>query len=58
MISFGRYSKTIVAVVTAIIAFATVVVVSPDSAISSAEWLGGAVGLAGALGVYSVNNNG
>jgi hypothetical protein len=56
MISFGPYSKTILAVVGALVAFATLVVTSEPSAISSSEWLSLAVGLAAAIGVYGVSN--
>jgi len=56
MISFGKYSKTITAVVGACIAFAALVVTSDPSDISSSEWLSGAIGLATALGVYTVAN--
>ena len=56
MISFGKYSKTITAVVGAAIAFAALVVTSDAVDISSSEWLSGAVGLATALGVYGVTN--
>ncbi len=48
--------KTLTAVVTALLSFATNVVLSSPAAITSAEWLGGAVGLAGSLGVYAVAN--
>lgn len=50
------YRKTLVAVVGAIIAFATLVITSDPSSITSAEWLSGAIGLATALGVYGIAN--
>ena len=52
----AQHRKSIVAVVTALLAFATSVVLSPAAAISSAEWLAGAVTLAGALGIYATPN--
>lgn len=52
----GKYRKTIIAVVGAGVAFGTLVVTSPQAAISSSEWLSGAVGLATALGVYAAPN--
>lgn len=55
--SFGKYTKAVTALVGAAIAFATLVVTSPQSAISSSEWLSGAVGLATALGVYGLGNS-
>lgn len=56
--NFGRYTKTVTALVGAGIAFATLVITSAPSAISSSEWLSGAIGLATALGVYSLPNKG
>ncbi len=55
---FGTYTKTITALVGAAIAFATLVITSAPSAISSSEWLSAAVGLATALGVYALPNSG
>ena len=52
----NAYRKTIVAVVGAGIAFATLVVTSPAGPISSSEWLSGAITLATALGVYGIGN--
>ncbi len=52
----GRYTKALTALVTAVIAWVTVVTQSPAGPISSSEWLAGAVLLAGALGVYHVTN--
>ena len=53
-----NYRKTVVAVVGAAIGFATLVVTSEPAAITSSEWLSGAIGLATALGVYRVANEG
>jgi hypothetical protein len=53
---FGRYTKTVAAFVGAAIAFGTLVVTSPQAAISSSEWLSGGIGLATALGVYVLPN--
>lgn len=50
------YRKTIVAVVGACAAFATLVVTSAPAEITSSEWLSGGIGLAAALGVYGVAN--
>ncbi len=50
------HRKTIAAVVGAGAAFATLVVTSTPTAITSSEWLSGAVGLATALGVYLAPN--
>lgn len=51
-----KYRKTIVAVVGAGAAFATLVVTSEPAAITAPEWLSGGIGLATALGVYGVTN--
>ena len=50
------FNKTIVAVVTGAIGWATLVVNSPAAHISASEWIVGATYLATALGVYSVSN--
>ena len=54
----AKYRKTIVAVVGAAIGFATLVVTSAPAAPTAPEYLAGAVGLATALGVYRVTNEG
>ena len=51
---FGRYNKSLTALVGAVISFATLVITSNQTAISSSEWLAGAIGIATALGVYAV----
>lgn len=56
MISFGRYSKTIAAVVAGAIGWATLVVNSAPSAITASEWIAGATYLGIALGVLTVTN--
>lgn len=56
MMNLAPYRKTVVAVVGAVIAFATLVVTSPSGPITSSEWLSGAIGLATALGVYGLAN--
>lgn len=56
VILFGRYTKTITALVGAAIAFATLVITSDSVDITSSEWLSGAIGLATALGVYAAPN--
>ncbi len=50
------YRKTVAAVVTGLIGWATVVVVSEPTNITATEWLGLAIALATALGVYAVPN--
>lgn len=52
----GKYRKSITAIVGAGIAFATLVITSPQSAISASEWLSGGIGLATAVGVYGIAN--
>lgn len=52
----SQYRKTITAIVVGLIGWAGVVITSPRSTISASEWLGLAVALATALGVYSVPN--
>ncbi len=52
----SKYRKTIAAVVTGAIGWAAAVVASDSSAITAAEWIGGATALAVALGVYIVPN--
>ncbi len=55
---YRRNKKSVVAVCGAGIAFASLVVTSPSAAITSPEWLSGAIGLATALGVYQATNEG
>ena len=54
--NLGAYNKTITALVTGLIGWAAVVVTSARGSISSSEWLGLAVAVATALGVYAVPN--
>jgi hypothetical protein len=56
MISFGKYSKTIVAVVGAFILWAKLVVDSPSADVTSGEWIALLIGIATAIGVYGVTN--
>lgn len=56
MNNLPAYRKTIAAIVTGLIGWATVVVTSDASAITSSEWLGLAVAVATAVGVYSIPN--
>lgn len=49
-------NKFISAVVTATIGWGFVVVASPAADITASEWMGLAVGIATALGVYAVPN--
>ncbi len=57
MISFGKYSKTITALVGGALAWSLVVLDSAPNAITGNEWWLGAVELATALGVYTVANS-
>lgn len=52
-----RYNKLIVAVVSGVIGWATLVVNSAPAHISASEWIVGATYLATALGVYSIPNS-
>lgn len=52
----SRYSKTISAVITGAIGWATLVVNSASGPITSGEWIVGATALATALGVYTFSN--
>lgn len=54
---FGEARKSITAAVGVGIGFATLVVVSEPKAITSAEWLSLAIGVATALGVYGNPND-
>ncbi len=56
--NLSKYRKTIVAVIGAGAAFATLVVTSEPAAITASEWLSGGIGLATALGVYGTRNEG
>lgn len=51
------YAKAITALVGAAIGFATLVITSEPAAISAAEWLAGAIGLATSIGVYAAPND-
>lgn len=53
----SKYKKSLTAVCGAVIAFATLVITSAPAAITASEWLSGGIGLATALGVYSVANS-
>lgn len=52
----AKYRKTITAIVTGAIGWATMVVASNSGPITPAEWIAGATALATALGVYAVPN--
>ncbi len=54
---FGNYNKFVTALVGAAISFATLVITSDPTNITSPEILAGVVGLATALGVYVAPNN-
>ena len=54
--NLGPYGKTITALVTGAIGWATLVVNSAPSSITGPEWIAGATYLAVALGVFSVAN--
>jgi len=53
---FGRYTKTITAVVTGLIGWAAAVVTSDRASISASEYVMLATVLATALGVYTLPN--
>mgnify|MGYP000921628381 CR=1 FL=1 len=50
------YRKTLAAVTIGLIGWAGIVISSPANEISAEEWLGLAIALATALGVYSIPN--
>lgn len=54
---FAGTRKTVVAVVGAVISFATIVIESEPTKITAGEWLVGGIGVATALGVYRVVND-
>lgn len=54
--SLGTYGKTITAIITGLIGWATLVVQSDAVDITSGEWIVGATALATALGVFAVSN--
>lgn len=54
--SLAPYNKTVAAVVTGLIGWATAVVTSAPSAITAGEWIMAATVLATAFGVYQVTN--
>jgi len=54
--NLSRYRKTISAVITGTIGWASAVVVSQPAAITASEWVMGATVLATAFGVYQVTN--
>lgn len=56
MISLAPYRKTVAAVVTGVIGWASAVVVSEPVHITAGEWVMGATVLATALGVYTIAN--
>jgi hypothetical protein len=57
MQNLGLYRKTITAVITGMIGWATLVVVSESTKITAPEWIALATVLATAIGVYSVPND-
>ena len=52
----AKYRKTIAALVTGVIGWATAVVQSGPSAVSATEWIMLAVAVATAAGVYAIPN--
>ena len=52
----GSINKTITALITGLIGWATLVVNSPSAGITSSEWVELATALAVALGVYTISN--
>lgn len=56
--NLAPYRKTITAVVTGLIGWATAVVASDPARITASEWIVFATALATALGVYAIPNTG
>lgn len=54
--NFAPYRKTVTAIVTGLIGWATLVVTSEPAAITSGEWIVFATVVATALGVYQIPN--
>lgn len=54
--NLGKYGKTVTALITGAIGWATLVVHSAPAAITADEWIVGVTALATALGVYAVAN--
>ena len=54
---FAPYRKTITALVTGLIGWATIVVNSEPTSVTSSEWIALATVVAVALGVYAVPND-
>lgn len=57
MIEFGRYNKTIAALVIGILGWGGVVVNSDAASVTASEWLALGVAVATAVGVWSVKNS-
>lgn len=55
--NLGPYQKTVTALVTGLIGWGFVVIASASAPITSSEWMGLAVVVATALGVYAVANS-
>jgi hypothetical protein len=53
---FGRYRKTVAALIIGGIGWATMVVTSDPAPITSTEWIAGATYAATAIGVFAVAN--
>lgn len=51
-----RYSKSITALVSGVLGWCAVVIASAPGRVTASEWLGLAVAIATALGVYSASN--
>lgn len=56
MLNLGTYGKTITAIITGLIGWATLVVNSDPTKITASEWIVLATVLATALGVFTVAN--
>jgi hypothetical protein len=52
----GTINKTLTALITGLIGWATLVVNSPSASITSGEWIELATAVAVALGVYTISN--
>lgn len=56
MTNLAHYRKTITAIVVGALGWASVVITSPVTQVTAAEWLGLATAIATAVGVYTVPN--
>lgn len=52
----AKYRKTVLAIITGLLGWATMVVASPSGPITAPEWIALATAIVTALGVYAVPN--